>query len=215
MALLSVAPAREIFFSLLAAIVILLVATNFDGVWSTFMMSSSGMLCWRTLSVISWKNCDLTSAQRDLVITGLDVVTARHENFILWYHGWTYDLVTLKSIYLPNLSGFARIEPFSTPETTWMLIPAPAVRRFTSIERNLRSITFSKSNGWPLTLPIVDCTLVSPFLFCSCINFLWLFTYRRPVLSVEFGNFGWNFLIAAVTPQIVAYFTIYCLSFST
>ena len=45
MPLLSVAPAREICFFPLAATVMLSVATNLDGVWSTFMMSSSGMLC--------------------------------------------------------------------------------------------------------------------------------------------------------------------------
>ena len=171
MALLSVAPAREICFSPLAAIVMLLVVTNFDDARSTFMMSSSGMLYWRTLLVILWKSCDLISAQKDLVITDLDVVTAWCENFILWYNDWTNDLVTLKSINLPNLSGFTQIKPFSTQKIKWMLIPAPAVRRFTSTKRNLRSSTSSISNGRSLTLPIVDCTLVSPFLFCSCMHF--------------------------------------------
>ena len=169
MALLSDAPAREICFSHLAAIMMLLVATNFDAVWSTFM-SSSGMLCWRTLSVISWRNYDLTSAQRDLVITGLNVVTARRENYILWYNDRTYDLVTLKSIYLRNLSGFARIKPFSTPETTWMLIPAPANRRFTSIERNLRLSTSSIRNVRP------------PFFFCC-----WFFVTFYPWTQGAFG----------------------------
>ena len=53
---------------------------------------------------------------------------------VQWSNPWS---VTLKSIYLPNLFGFARIKPFSTPETTWMLTPAPAVCRFMSIECNL------------------------------------------------------------------------------
>ena len=94
------------------------------------------------------------SPKKDQVIAGLNVVTARRENYILWYNDRTYDLVTLKSIYLPNLSGFARIKPFSTPETTWMLIPPPANRRFKSIERNLRLSTSSIRNGRP------------PFFFC-------------------------------------------------
>ena len=158
--------------------------------------------------MIPYINFDLTSAQGDLVITGLDIVTAWRENFILWYNDRTHDLVTLKYIYLPNLSGFARIKPFSKPETTWMLILAPAVLTFTSIERNLRSSISSISNGRPLTLPVVGCTLVSPFFFCSCMDFSWLFTHGRTVLLVKFGNFGWNFLIASVTLQIAAYFAI-------
>ena len=175
MALLSVAPARKICFSPLAATVTLLVATNFEDFWSIFMMSMSGMLRWKTLSLISWRNCDLRSAQRDLVITGLDLLTTRREYFILWYNDQTHDLVTLKSIYFLNLFGFLQTNPFSTPETTWMLIPAPAVRRFSSIERNLRSSTSSISNGRFLTLLIVDCSLVSPFFFCSCMDFFFGF----------------------------------------
>ena len=86
MVLLSAAPAREICFSPLAAIVMLLVATNVDGVWSTFMMSSSGMLSWRTLSVISWTNCDLTSAQRDLII---NCATWKIHPVVQWSNPWS------------------------------------------------------------------------------------------------------------------------------
>ena len=122
-----VVPAHKICFSQLAAIVMLSVAINFDFVWSTFMMSSSGMLCWRTLLVIWWRSCDLTSAQSGLVITGLNVVSPQCENFMLWHNDRAHDLFTSKSIYLPDLSRFEQIKPFSTPETRWILILAPLV----------------------------------------------------------------------------------------
>ena len=215
MALLSVAPARKICFSPLAATVTLLVATNFEDFWSIFMMSMSGMLRWKTLSLISWRNCDLRSAQRDLVITGLDLLTTRREYFILWYNDQTHDLVTLKSIYFLNLFGFLQTNPFSTPETTWMLIPAPAVRRFSRIERNLRSSTSSISNGRFLTLLIVDCSLVSPFFFCSCMDFfLAFYPWTVQYFWLSWLKFGWIFLIAFVTPKVAACFVISCLSFS-
>ena len=86
MALLSAAAARKICFSPLAAIVLLLVARNVDGVWSTFMMSSSGMLSWRTLSVISWTNFDLTSAQRDPVI---NCATSKIHPLVQWSNPWS------------------------------------------------------------------------------------------------------------------------------
>ena len=53
MALLSVAPAREMCFAPLAAIGVLSLATNFDGVWSAFIINSSGILYWRTFCEIS------------------------------------------------------------------------------------------------------------------------------------------------------------------
>ena len=169
-------------------------------------------------SIQPTRDSQSVTAQRDLVITSLVVVTARRENFILWYNDRTNDLVTFKSMYLPNLSGFVQIKPFRTPETTWMLILAPAVRRFkrTSIKRNLRSITSFKSSGRPLTLPIV---IVHLFLPSSSSAPVWIFcdllTHGHTVLLVKFGKFDWNFLIADVTPQIAAYFAISCLSFST
>ena len=122
-----VVPAHKICFSQLAANVMLSVAINVDVVWSTFLMSSSGMLCWRTLLVISWRNCDLTSAHSGLLITGLNVVSPRCENFMLWYNDRAHDLFTSKSIYLPDLSRFEQINPVSTPETRWILILAPLV----------------------------------------------------------------------------------------
>ena len=75
----------------------------------------------------------------------------RCSDYVIHYDDRTQDLVTLKSMYLPNLSGFAQIRPFSTLETTWMLMPAPAVRRFMSIDRSLESSSSSKRNGRPLT----------------------------------------------------------------
>ena len=92
-----------------------------------------------------------------------------------------------------------QIKPFSTPETTWMLITAPAVCRYTSIEGNLRSSTSYTSNGWPLTHPIFDFTLVSHFFFCSCMSFLWLFTHGGMVLLFKYGNFSWNLVLATET----------------
>ena len=173
MALLSVAPGCKICFSTLA--------TNVDAVWSIFMMRSFGMLCWRTLSVISWRNCDLTSAERDLVITGLYVVTAqKFHPLVQWSNPWSCHF----KIHILAESFWVHANQ-ATQETTWMLIPAPAVRRFTRAECNLRLSASSISNDRPLTFPIVDCTLVSPFFFfCSCMELLWLFIHGRTVFSV-------------------------------
>ena len=170
--LLSISPTREICFAPLTAIAMLLVATNFNAVWSIFMMSLSGMLCWRTL----WRS------------------------FVkkLWSH------------FSPKRHG--NYWPCWLPS---ILIPEPVARRFTSIERNLRSSTTSISNGWPLTLPTFDCTLVSSLFFSSCMDFLWLFAHKRTVLPVQFGNFSYNFLIATLTAQIAVYFAISCLTFLT
>ena len=52
MALLSVAPAREMCFAPLAAIVMLSVATNFDGVLSAFIINSPGLLYWKSIYII-------------------------------------------------------------------------------------------------------------------------------------------------------------------
>ena len=51
MALLSVSLRCEMCFSPPAATVMLSVATNLDGVWFAFMISSLGMLYWRAFGV--------------------------------------------------------------------------------------------------------------------------------------------------------------------
>ena len=57
------------------------------------------MLYWRAFCVISWRNCDLASTHKDLVMIGRNVVTARSENFILRCNDQTHDRLTWKSIY--------------------------------------------------------------------------------------------------------------------
>ena len=52
----------------IAVMVMLSVVTNLDGDWSAFMISSFGMFYWRAFGVISGKNCDLASTQKDFVI---------------------------------------------------------------------------------------------------------------------------------------------------
>ena len=175
------------------------------------MMSSSGMLLKHFISNFLKKLWSHFSPKRpgNYWSWHSDCTTCKSHRLVQWSNPWS---CYLKSIYLPNLSGFARIMPFSTLENTWILIPAPAVRRFTSNKCNMILSTSSISNGWPLLLPTVDYTVVSPFFFfCSCMDFLWPFTHGR---TAKFGNFGWNLsLLAALTPKNAAYFAISCFSF--
>ena len=112
------------------------------------------MSCVRALSIISKTYCDLTSVHNDRVMIGLDVVTARRENFILWYNDRVHDLVTLNSTYFPYLTGLAHTKPFNTPRMIWMFMPAPAKRRLVNIDHNLWSSSSSNKSGLPLGFPI-------------------------------------------------------------
>ena len=139
-----------------------------------------------------------------------DCTTWKYHPLVQWSNPWSCHF----KIHILAESFWVHANQ-ATPETTWMLIPAPAVRIFTRAKCNLRLSASPISNDRPLTFPIVDCTLVSPFIFfCSCMEFLWLFTHGLTVFSIRFGNFGWNFLIVAVTPQIVGFFAISCVFFS-
>ena len=166
MTLLSVAPRRETCFLPWAAIVMLSFATNLDGVWSAFMISLLEMLYWRAFWVISWRNCDLTSTHKDLVMIGRDVVTARREIFILWCNDLNQNWLTWKSIHLPNFSGLVRTRPYKTLQTTWTFKPVPAARKVMIIMRSLMSSSSSKSNGRPLAFPIGV-----KLLLCACFAF--------------------------------------------
>ena len=131
-----------------------------------------------------YQYCDLTSAQRELVITGLDVVTARREIFILWYNDQTHDLVTLKSIYLLNLFGFVRIKGFSTPETMWLLIPAPAICRFLSVKHNFQ-IEYFLYKQWS-TSKSSNCWLHTGLSLILLLLYGFLVTFY-PWMHVTFG----------------------------
>ena len=63
--------------------------------------------------------------------------------------------------------------PLSAPRTTWILVPAPATCRLTSIERTFVSSSSSKYNGLPLGFPIfaVSACAVGLSFFYSLIDF--------------------------------------------
>ena len=205
---------RDTCFSPFAFMVIFSVGTNFDGVWSTLIISSSGMPCSSSSREMSCRNWLLTSIHKDLVTAGLGVVTAHRENFILrviapriaWWRNRNN---------VQNCVGLEWIRPINTPWITWRLITDPAFRSVITMARNLLSNSSSKCNRRPRFSHILKLTnlLLSPWLHALFTSF-YLLTQGRIVLSVSLGNFTLNFLSVAVAPHIAAYLAISCLSFS-
>ena len=145
---------REIYFSPFPTIITLSVATYLDSVWSPFIINSPGMLKNSTLSEISWRNCDLVSFHKECVITGHDVVSARRENFILWYKDLIQERETWKLRCLANFGAFDCTNPIRAPLKTCLFIPAPAVWRYTIIERSFKSHWASRNIGLLRVCPI-------------------------------------------------------------
>ena len=159
-------------FSPFLAIVTLSVATNLDGVWSALIIDSSRVLCFRAWSMISKSYLDLTFVlNRSCNHRPRDrhSSTCTIDSLVKWSSPWSchFELKILSVFewFCPN--------PLSAPRTTWILVPAPASRRLTSIERTFVSSSSSKYNGLPLGFPIfaVSACAVGLSFFYSLIDF--------------------------------------------
>ena len=155
----------------------------------------------------------VTLIHKENVITGLDVVAAWLENFILWSKDLTLEWESWKLRYLPNFWGFGYTNPIRTPLKTCMFIPAPVKQKDMIIKQSFKSNS-SRSNGLPCLCPIFK-VMFSFFAFFFFFIFPYFFSHRQTVLSFKLGNLGLNFLMAALVPHWAAYFATSCLSFSS
>ena len=100
-ACLSLAPYFGTCLEFFSAMVTPKVGTYFDGVWSTFIIRSSGIVYVCTKVQMLCKNNVQILIHKASVMTGLDVVTVLQSKFILLYKEYSQPSIAVNSKYPP------------------------------------------------------------------------------------------------------------------
>ena len=112
---LSSAPCFGTCLELFSAMVTLKAGTYFDSVWSTFIISSSGILYVFTKVQSSCKNNVRIAIQKASVTTGYDAIPVLRMEFILLYKEYSQTSVAANSKYPPYKCTLLLIKPINTP----------------------------------------------------------------------------------------------------